>query len=588
MSKSSWISLGLGLALFGCGAKVLEFDSKNGPSEAGASGTGSGGGVTIPAHNEANKVDLLVMVDNSVSMADKQALLSEALPALVHTFITPPTDGNGQPLYAAVEDIHLGVITSSLGGHGGDICSETSAGFDPMQNDHAHLIDSVRPGLWSYNNQGFLWWDPLHKFGGEQDPAKLVQDFQAHVQAASEFGCGYEASLESWYRFLVDPEPPLNVTHVGDVTTLYGIDEVILQQRKDFLRPDSLVIILMLSDENDCSIAETGTAPNWNWIFAQASGGGGPFHLPRGTQACETDPDGACCRSCASVESAPPPGCASKDDDSNCQMGDHDELSDHLNLRCWRQKQRFGIDALYPTRRYVDALTKPTVPSRSGVMVANPLFADLTGGGNVRALDNVLFVPIVGVPWQDITIGSSYLSAQEIADQGRWDWLVPQCKTIGPDGACDVWDLTDQPDDPLMIESVLPRSGINPATNVSLAAPVAALGANPINGHEYIIGQNHDLQYACIFELSEPRDCTSMPGGCDCAGDPSVSWNPLCQQADGSYSSIQRFAKAYPGTRQLQVAKDLGTNAVIGSVCSNTYLPVVHAIARQLPGRLVK
>ena len=28
------------------------------------------------------------------------------------------------------------------------------------------------------------------------------------MAAAGENGCGYEASLEAWYRFLVDPEPP--------------------------------------------------------------------------------------------------------------------------------------------------------------------------------------------------------------------------------------------------------------------------------------------------------------------------------------------------------------------------------------------
>jgi hypothetical protein len=61
---------------------------------------------------------------------------------------------------------------------------------------------------------------------------------------------------------------------------------------------------------------------------------------------------------------------------------------------------------------------------------------------------------------------------------------------------------------------------------------------------------------------------------------------------DGSYGSVQRFAQAYPGTRQLQVAKDLGANAVIGSICPKThahaYFPVVDAITRQLVGRLVK
>src|SRR6185295_9118538 len=94
---------------------------------------------------------------------------------------------------------------------------------------------------------------------------------QDMIGAVGEHGCGYEASLESWYRFLIDPEPPANVTRAGDVTVrsskltvnadgstgaCVGCDEALLAQRKAFLRPDSLVAIVMLSDENDCSIRD--------------------------------------------------------------------------------------------------------------------------------------------------------------------------------------------------------------------------------------------------------------------------------------------------------------------------------------------
>ena len=32
---------------------------------------------------------------------------------------------------------------------------------------------------------------------------------------------------------------------------------------------------------------------------------------------------------------------------------------DALNLRCYEQKRRIGIDFLYPVRRYIDALNEP-------------------------------------------------------------------------------------------------------------------------------------------------------------------------------------------------------------------------------------
>ena len=40
---------------------------------------------------------------------------------------------------------------------------------------------------------------------------------------------------------------------------------------------------------------------------------------------------------------------------------------DNLNLRCFNQKQRFGIDLLYPTERYVSGFGDGTVPLTGAV-----------------------------------------------------------------------------------------------------------------------------------------------------------------------------------------------------------------------------
>ncbi len=422
---------GLALVAFGCGGGT----SGNGPKP------DAGDNVFIDQikQNTVDKIDLLFMIDNSISMADKQVFLSDAVPQLVSRLVTPSLDPvTGKQEFRPVKDIHIGVITSSLGGHGGDICSTFSA--NETSNDRAHLLPSVRPNLSSFQDQGFLWWDPDAKYGGETDAASLISSFQAHVQAAGEQGCGYEASLEAWYRFLVDPEPPLDVTTDGSVILLQGVDDTLLQQRKDFLRADSLLSIIMLTDENDCSTAEVGQ----NWISTQASGGGSPFHLPRAAAACDSDPNGPCCRSCETAEpSGPPAGCTPLDSDPVCgQDPYHDDLSDHLNVRCWDQKRRFGIDFLYPTRRYVDGLRNQTVPDRAGNLVPNPLYTSL--GGTSRDPSLVFFAVIVGVPWQDIATdeslsgpGLAYLSAGELAAKNRWSWLVPSCKIVGAGGVCD-------------------------------------------------------------------------------------------------------------------------------------------------------
>src|SRR5450432_1999086 len=74
-----------------------------------------------------DKVDLLFDIDNSASMADKQAFLARAIPDLITRLVTPncvdankkPTgkvvaaDGTcatGQPEFAPIHDMHIGIV----------------------------------------------------------------------------------------------------------------------------------------------------------------------------------------------------------------------------------------------------------------------------------------------------------------------------------------------------------------------------------------------------------------------------------------------------------------------------------------------
>lgn len=550
-----------------------------------------------------DKIDLVFMIDNSSSMADKQSFLASAVPQLVNRLVQPTLDAMGKPEFQAINDIHVAVITSSIGGHGSDQCVEGSGSWNPTQDDKAHLLPSVRTGLSSYQGQGFLWWDPLDKFGGETDSQALIGAFQAQVAAAGENGCGYEASLESWYRFLIDPTPSLTLVKENNIVRAEGIDEDLLAQRREFLRPDSLLAIIELTDENDCSVYDGGT----NWVVAQstvknAQGQDVAFRMPRSTTACDSNPDDACCRSCLQDEPmGPPSGCTAIANDAKCQSSTYyDATEDDVNSRCWQQKRRFGVDFLQPTRRYVDGLKNQRIRDRDGNDVPNPLYTDLKNEGrSVRDSSLVFFATITGVPWQDIATedslsgqGLTYKTAKDLTDEGHWKWLIPSCRSMGADGVCDQWDSTDSPDDPLMIESQAARSGNNPATGEALAPPGSGLDANSINGHEWEVTNHNDLQYACRFELEVPKDCT-QPGGCDCevSGNPEES--PLCQQTDGSYSTSQRYAKGYPGTRHLQVAKDFGENSIIASICPKVskgdktnsnygYTPAVNAIIDRL------
>ena len=50
------------------------------------------------------------------------------------------------------------------------------------------------------------------------------------------------------------PDPYASIVLNAGQATWSGVDTTILQQRHDFLRPDSLVAVIVLSDENDSEI----------------------------------------------------------------------------------------------------------------------------------------------------------------------------------------------------------------------------------------------------------------------------------------------------------------------------------------------
>lgn len=550
-----------------------------------------------PIRNDViDKIDLLFMIDNSASMGDKQELLAKAVPQLVDRLVIPrcttpmgalvlerkslseacPT--GSAPEFRAVQDIHVAVITSSLGAHGAPV-PQGGCGDLPPGNDRALLLPSVRPGLASYNNSGFLAWDPRSVLtpAGETDSGRLGTQFGDMVRATGESGCGYEASLESWYRFLIDPEPPRRLAVQDNATVVQEVDSELLAQRDAFLRPDSLVAIVMLTDENDCSIRDEASG------YLLANDGG----MVRANSACAADPNDKCCAPC---KLGTQPDCPSIANDPACMKGDAlTSAEDAPNMRCLENKRRFGYDFLFPTSRYVEGLSQPFVRKRStGELVENPLFKKVPGMER-RPVANVYLAGIVGVPWQDIAdetslsgAGLRYLDAKELLSKDRWSTILGDSTKNVP------------PADPFMRESTAPRSGKNPITGHEIM-PETSLDprANPINGHEQANIGDADLQYACTFALEKAEVCDEMDQGCDCADAAVDKRNrPLCQPpAGGMPGTTQHFGKAYPGLRPLEVLKGIGESAIVASICPKIlvdgqpgygYEPAVDAIVERL------
>jgi hypothetical protein len=178
----------------------------------------------------------------------------------------------------------------------------------------------------------------------------------------------------------------------------------------------------------------------------------------------------------------------------------------------------------------------------------------------VRDPSLVLFQAVVGVPWQDIAYDpgdpTSFMTADDLAQPDgngltRWDLIVGDPAAFVP------------PLDPLMVESIDPRTGKNPVTGDDLAPRGSPAGANPITGHEYSIPNRDELEYACVFDLSVPRDCSQPQFACDCS-DPAN--DKLCEAGTGG-ATLQVRAKAYPGRRELALLEELAWQGVVPSIC---------------------
>jgi hypothetical protein len=454
------------------------------------------------------------------------------------------------------------------------------------ENDEGRLVTR---GTTTYRNLGFLAWDPgrTKEPAGETDPNRLEDQVRRLVTGVGEVGCAYEASLEAWYRFLIDPEPyqRLAFENCADnprerCVVPQGVDQTLLVQRSNFLRQDSLVAIVMLSDENDCSIIDGGRS----YRILESS------QMPRATSACASDPNHPCCQPC---DSAGRGGCPFPESDPACAEGPYPPELDSQFLRCFAQKRRFGEDFLYPVERYIEGLTRPTVRRRDGTLVSNPLFVPDDPTAPPRDPSLVFLAGIVGVPWQDVARNPrdaetlEYKTAAELHASNGWDVILGDPKR----GVL--------PTDPLMIESIEERTGKNPITGDEIAPSSSPSPTqNPINGHEMRLNYaGIDLQYACIFELPQPRDCGSLGPYCDCGSGAFGDSKPICQDDRGNYGSVQFRAKAFPGLRQLEVLKGFGNNAIVASICARNvtnpgrqdygYRPALGAILDRLSAGLL-
>jgi hypothetical protein len=573
------------LAALHCGGEEVPLGGGNpdgGTSSSSSSGSpGSDGGYApegppgfedpgIPTVSTSSKVDILLAIDNSQSMKAKATVLANSL----GTFLTT--------LAGRTSDIHLGVITSSLGNFGGDVCPAQN----PNADMRAHLIASQDAP------------DGVLRVTRPEDVPTFISNATEIVRNVSQDGCGLEAQLESMYRFLVQPDPWDVVKRDAFLQADLGVgfDTTVLAQRAAFLRPDSLVIVLMLTDEDDSS-PDPLAINGFGYAFSSREFPGSKVRrgaqaqgttAPRGTSICQTDPGSEDCSSCGFQMNCDPntTACQKIKQDPNCtKSGDpgsqgegfngfYAAAEDDLNIRYHHMKERYGIDPQYPIDRYVAGFGASSVPDRDGEHVVttgatgqrmianytfgrrctNPLFASKLPS---QPGDELCALPRGPRTPELVVFGILGGAPNQLTEVANPDWT----KLLGADPEHYNYAGIDAH----MIQSSTPRAGL---TGGDPNSPRGQNGTDPVNGREWNT-QKRDLQYACTFDLPDPVSCVGNPESCDCADDPSQPGKPstntpLCAK-DGSAAQIK--GKAYPSVRELLVAKKMGSRATIGSIC---------------------
>ena len=203
----------------------------------------------------ATDVDMLFMIDNSGSMREEQENLIRELPRMVHALTTGDRDDDGTVDFAPVRSLHVGFITSDMGsGNQTDVRTcDPGIGDDGLLR---RISTSEAPCMATYPSGSFA-------FRPSDDVTEFIDTVSCVASVGTE-GCGFEQPLEAALKAL-SPANPEAWTAVGYSPPRFydpasGLRDQLVghgaSENAGFLRPDSTLAIILLTDEEDCSLAD--------------------------------------------------------------------------------------------------------------------------------------------------------------------------------------------------------------------------------------------------------------------------------------------------------------------------------------------
>jgi hypothetical protein len=251
------------------------------------------GAVALPT-----EVDVLFMIDNSGSMAAEQFKLKDSLGDFMRILSTgrfDPDSKLGKPDFVPPERLHVGVVSSDMGIHGAmpqkgcgslsfrpterDPWQATQFLVKPLGDDGVLLTSTevAKDGLWLPSFPGAT---PTLMVPGRPEcasvsfpPGRRFMDFKAGdsiERRAADFscvatlgknGCGLEQQFESVLKALTPPDSSITFSASNGVPTRGqgGASDPARQPsgpNAGFLREDAVLVVIFLSDEEDCSLPD--------------------------------------------------------------------------------------------------------------------------------------------------------------------------------------------------------------------------------------------------------------------------------------------------------------------------------------------
>jgi hypothetical protein len=175
-------------------------------------------------------LDLLFLVDDSPSMADKQANLAANFSKFIDVLST---------ITGGLPNIHIAVVTSDMGTHGAD--GKTAPGIGTLGQGGCNGTgkDGTMQLFGAPVSGGPFISDIAQPDGSRQKnyTGKLVDAFATMAKAGAG-GCGFEQHLEA-IKHALDPSPAGNRINDG------------------FLRDNAFLAVIIIADEDDCSMKDT-------------------------------------------------------------------------------------------------------------------------------------------------------------------------------------------------------------------------------------------------------------------------------------------------------------------------------------------